>query len=101
VVSDEKVCQSIPDRTARRGSNRLGGTRVNEKSQEIRRENKANKEESQRSLNFQHLSLLAPRSSSCCLIVQDYAQKRRVDLKAAVVLDEPELSEFVHEEIDP
>ena len=36
-----------------------------------------------------------------CLIVKDNAQERRVDLKAAVVLDEPQLSEFVHEKIYP
>jgi hypothetical protein len=34
------------------------------------------------------------------LVVQDHTQKRCVDLKAAVVLYEPKLSEFVHEEID-
>jgi hypothetical protein len=34
------------------------------------------------------------------LVVQDDAQQSRVDLKPAVIFDEPELSELVHEEID-
>jgi hypothetical protein len=59
VLCDEKVRQSIPERTARRGSDRLGGTRVSEEGQEIRRENKANKEEHPPFLNVQHLSFLA------------------------------------------
>ena len=33
------------------------------------------------------------------LLVQHDAQERSVDLQAAVVLDEPELAEFVHEKI--
>jgi hypothetical protein len=33
--------------------------------------------------------------------VQDNIQERSIDLKSAVVLDESELSEFVHEEVDP
>ena len=33
------------------------------------------------------------------LIVQDYAQERSVDVEPAVVPDESQLSEFVHEEI--
>ena len=52
MICDEKVCQSIPERTARRSSNRLGGARVNEEGQEIGRQNKANKEESLPSLTF-------------------------------------------------
>jgi hypothetical protein len=59
----------------RRSSNRLGGTRVSEEGQEIRRKNKANKEESPPFLNVHHLSFLDPRSRSCCLIVQDNTQK--------------------------
>jgi hypothetical protein len=35
-----------------------------------------------------------------CLFVQDYAQERSVDLKSAVVLDEAQFPEFVHEKID-
>ena len=34
------------------------------------------------------------------LLVQHYIQERSVDLKTAVILDETELAEFVHEEID-
>lgn len=34
------------------------------------------------------------------LLVQDDAQERSIDLKAAVVADETELAEFVHEKID-
>ena len=33
------------------------------------------------------------------LLVQHNAQERSVDLQAAVVFDEPELAEFVHEKI--
>jgi hypothetical protein len=33
--------------------------------------------------------------------MQDNAQERAVDLKAAVVLYEAQFPEFVHEEIDP
>ena len=33
--------------------------------------------------------------------MQDNIQERSIDLKSAVVLDESELSEFVHEEVDP
>ena len=36
---------------------------------------------------------------SCPLLVQDNTQERSIDLKSAVVLDESELSEFVHEEL--
>ena len=35
------------------------------------------------------------------LFVQHYAQERGVDVKTAVVLDESQLPEFVHEKIDP
>ena len=38
---------------------------------------------------------------SCPLLVQDNTQERSIDLKSAVVLNESELSEFVHEEVDP
>jgi flavin-dependent dehydrogenase len=34
---------------------------------------------------------------SCQLLVQENTQERIIDLKSAVVLDESELSEFVHE----
>ena len=35
------------------------------------------------------------------LVVQDNAEKRAMHLQAAVVLDEAQLSEFVHEEVHP
>jgi len=35
------------------------------------------------------------------LLVQHHTQKRSIDLKTAVVLDETQLPEFVHEEVDP
>jgi hypothetical protein len=35
------------------------------------------------------------------LLVQDNAKKRAMHLQAAVVLDEAQLSEFVHEEVHP
>jgi hypothetical protein len=35
------------------------------------------------------------------LLVQDNTQERSIDLKSAVVLDESQLSEFVHEEVNP
>jgi hypothetical protein len=38
---------------------------------------------------------------SCPLLVQDNTQERSIDLKAAVVLDESQLPEFVHEEVNP
>src|SRR5436190_5346893 len=34
------------------------------------------------------------------LVVENYAEQRGVDLEIAVVVDEPEISELVHEEID-
>jgi hypothetical protein len=36
-----------------------------------------------------------------CLVVQHHAQERSVDLQTAVVLDEAQFPELVHEEIDP
>ena len=39
--------------------------------------------------------------SKVTLIVENNAQERTVDVKAAVVLDETQFLEFVHEEVDP
>jgi hypothetical protein len=50
--------------------------------------------------NMSHI-LKFPYVQSCRLLVQDNTQERSIDLKPAVVLDESELSEFVHEKIDP
>jgi|SRR5579859_4658398 len=35
------------------------------------------------------------------LLVQHHTQERSIDLKSAVVLNETQLAEFVHEKIDP
>src|ERR1700686_3506785 len=39
---------------------------------------------------------------SCCLLVQDNIQERRVDVETAIVVfNEAEFPEFIHEKIDP
>jgi len=43
---------------------------------------------------------IVPRESDL-LLVQDNTEERSIDLKTAVVLNEAELSEFVHEKIEP
>jgi hypothetical protein len=43
---------------------------------------------------------LAPIESSC-LLVQDNTQEGSVDVQPAVVMNEAQLSEFIHEKIDP
>src|ERR1700720_2001628 len=43
----------------------------------------------------------SPKRESCPLLVQDNTQQRSIDLKSAVVFDESELPEFVHEEVNP
>src|SRR6266850_2825958 len=43
---------------------------------------------------------LSDTRESRCLLVQDHSQEGIVDLDLAVVLDEAEFPEFVHEEID-
>jgi len=45
-------------------------------------------------------SKIAPLKSDL-LLVQDNTEERSIDLKTAVVLNEAELPEFVHEKIDP
>jgi hypothetical protein len=45
--------------------------------------------------------LTFPQARKSSLLVQYNTQERSVDLKSAVVLDESELSKFVHEKIDP
>jgi hypothetical protein len=50
--------------------------------------------------NMSHI-LKVPYGQSCRLLVQDNTQERSIDVKSTVVLDESELSEFVHEETDP
>jgi hypothetical protein len=64
-------------------------------------------EESERSLEIprsyvdERLGLeVANEIASSILLVQHDTQERSVDLKAAVVLDETQLAEFVHKEID-
>jgi hypothetical protein len=44
--------------------------------------------------------LLTPPDQAVRLIVQDDVQEGRVHFESAVVLDEPELAEFVHEIAD-
>jgi hypothetical protein len=44
--------------------------------------------------------LLTPPDQAARLIVQDDVQEGRVHFESAVVLDEPELAEFVHEIAD-
>ena len=50
--------------------------------------------------NMSHI-LKFPYAQSCRLLVQDNTQERSIDMKSTVALDESELSEFVHEKIDP
>jgi hypothetical protein len=38
---------------------------------------------------------------SWCLFVQDNTQEGTVDLKYAIVMNEPQFLEFIHEKIDP
>lgn len=47
-------------------------------------------------------SIIFPRGAKADLVVQDNTQERFVDVDlAVVVLDEPQLPEFVHEKIHP
>jgi len=43
---------------------------------------------------------LSDKPESGCLIVQDNTQERSIDLKIAVVLDEAQFPELIHEKID-
>jgi hypothetical protein len=47
-----------------------------------------------------YASILASLESSC-LLVQDNTQQGRVDVDAAIILNEAQSLEFVHEKIDP
>ena len=52
---------------------------------------------------YEHLKS-PPQDEALCpgaLIVEDNTQERTVDVKAAVVPDETQFLEFVHEEVDP
>jgi hypothetical protein len=42
---------------------------------------------------------LSDKRESCCLLVQHDAQERGIDLNPAVVLDETEFPELVHEDL--
>jgi hypothetical protein len=44
---------------------------------------------------------LSDKRESWSLLVQDNTQEGIVDVNLAVVLDEPQFPEFVHEKIDP
>src|SRR6266404_3232165 len=44
---------------------------------------------------------LSDRRESCCLLVQDNTDEGAVDLKSAVVMNEAQFPEFVHEKIHP
>jgi len=44
---------------------------------------------------------LFDKRESWCLLVQDNAQEGIIDVDLAVVLDEAQFPEFVHEKIDP
>ena len=51
--------------------------------------------------SFQIVLDTLPSSESSSLLVQDHTQKGVVDANLAVVLDETQFSELVHEKIDP
>jgi hypothetical protein len=49
----------------------------------------------------QNLFFAASIAPDLGIVVQDYTQQGIVDLQVAIVIDEPQFTELVHENVDP